>query len=60
MSETTRRLRETSVVLVDCEIPAEMTIAQYRRSRHTEPQSKPRRWRLWQAAQSRVCKLYAS
>lgn len=50
MTETTRRLREASVVIVDCPIPAEMTIAEYRRARSTEsrgPRPRLRRFRRY-------------
>ena len=32
MSPTTRRIHEMSFQVVDCDIPADMTVAQYRRS----------------------------
>ena len=44
MTQTTRRLRETSVVIVDSHIPEGMTIAEYRRSRERRASGTPRRW----------------
>ena len=47
MTQTTRRLRESSVLIVDSHIPEEMTIAEYRRSRATlETPTLRRRFRL--------------
>ena len=47
MTQTTRHLRESAVVIVDSHIPEGMTIAEYRRSRtpHETP-SLRRRFRL--------------
>ena len=45
MSPTTRRLRETSVVIVDCPIPDGMTIDEYRRSRASDEEPRRRMWK---------------
>ena len=45
MTQTTRLLRQSSVVIVDCPIPEDMTIAEYRRSR-AESAAEPGR-RTW-------------
>jgi hypothetical protein len=43
VTATTARLRESSVVIVECVIPEGMTIAEYRRSRHESSKRRPRR-----------------
>ena len=47
MTQTTRHLRESSVLIMDSHIPEGMTVAEYRRSRVThETPSLRRRFRL--------------
>lgn len=60
MTETTRRVRATSVLIADADMRPVITSSERRQSRTPRPQSRPRRWHLWQDPQSRVCSLYAS
>ena len=46
MTQTTRRLRENSVVIVDSHIPEGMTIAEYRRARGTRESAARSRFQL--------------
>jgi hypothetical protein len=43
LTQTTRRLRQNSVVIVDSDIPDGMTIPEYRRSRSRRESAAPRR-----------------